>query len=165
MAATLPSGLLERIEHELASLGFECIEVTFAVESGRRILRVTLDAPGGVLLEQCAQASRALAPLLDSCADLPAGYYLEVSSPGINRPLTKPEHFRRFRGEPAKLRLREAVDGGASVTGVLGALEGDVLCVETTQGERRIPLAQIAKARLHRDLGQDLKGGRRSAPR
>lgn len=165
MAGSLPNGLLERIEHEVAALGFECVEVTFAVESGRRILRVTLDAESGVHLDQCARASRALGPLLDSCADLPPGYYLEVSSPGINRPLTKPEHFRRFRGERAKIRLREALDGGMSVTGVLGELAGDVLHVETPHGTRRIPLGQIARARLQRDLGQALKGRRDGAAR
>lgn len=165
MAGTLPNGLLERIEHEVASLGFECVEVTYAVESGRRILRVTLDSAAGVRLDQCARASRALGPLLDACEGLPSGYYLEVSSPGINRPLTKPEHYQRFRGERAKIRLREALDGGMTVTGVLGVVEDDVLHVETPHGTRRIPLGQIARARLQRDLAQDLKGRRDGAAR
>jgi ribosome maturation factor RimP len=160
MAGSLPTGLLSSIEQEVETLGFECVEVTFAVESGRRILRIMLDSPDGVLLDQCARVSRALGPLLDACEELPTGYYLEVSSPGINRPLTKPEHFRRFRGERVKIRLHEKVDESTSLTGVLGELDGDVLHVETTQGTRRVLLDRIAKARLHRDLGEDLKRGR-----
>lgn len=165
MAGSFPTGLLERIENEVAALGFECVEVTFAVESGRRILRVTLDSGVGIRLDECARVSRALAPLLDSWPGLPSGYYLEVSSPGINRPLTKPEHYRRFRGERAKIRLREELAGGSTVTGVIGELEDDVLLVETPHGTRRIPLGQIVRARLQRDLGQALKGRRDGAAR
>jgi ribosome maturation factor RimP len=157
MAGSLPPGLLSRIEQEVEGLGFECVEVTFAVESGRRILRITLDSPDGVLLDQCAQVSRALGPLLDACEELPPGYYLEVSSPGINRPLTKPEHFRRFLGERVKIRLREKIDDSTSLTGMLERFDGDILHVKTTQGTRQVPLEQIAKARLHRDLDQDLR--------
>ncbi len=160
MAATLSPELCARIEQHAEALGFECVEVTFAVESGRRILRVLVDAPGGVLLDQCAQVSRALEPVLDADEELPRGFTLEVSSPGINRPLTKPEHYVRFRGEPVKLRLREKLDGGQTITGVLGPLDGEVLTVETTQGARAVPLASIARARLHRDLERVLKDGR-----
>ncbi|HZL86402.1 MAG TPA: ribosome maturation factor RimP [Candidatus Krumholzibacteria bacterium] len=162
---SLPSGLLERLEHEVEILGFECVEATFAVESSRRILRIMLDAPDGVKLDQCARVSRALGPFLDSCDDLPSGYVLEVSSPGINRPLTKPEHFRRFCGERVKIRLRVAQDGGLTLTGVLGTLEGETLQVETPHGVRVIELAQIARARLHRDMDQILKSGRHGAAR
>jgi ribosome maturation factor RimP len=160
MAGTLSPELRARIETHVESLGFECVQVTFAVESGRRILRVMLDAPGSVRLDQCAQVSRALEPLLESEQELARGYTLEVSSPGINRPLTKPEHFRRFRGETVQLRLREKLDGGQTVTGVLGTLDGEVLTVETSHGARRVPLGLIARARLQRDLDRVLKAGR-----
>ncbi|MFQ5601337.1 MAG: ribosome maturation factor RimP [Candidatus Krumholzibacteriia bacterium] len=152
--------LVRRIEEQVGLLDFECVDVLFVAEGGRRILRVTLDSPGGVLLDQCAKVSRELSPVLDEFGDLPGGYCLEVSSPGINRPLTKPEHFRRFRGERVKVRLNEKLDGGLSVTGILGELENDVLTVETPVGTRKVPLSQIARARLHRDLDAFLKPGR-----
>lgn len=122
------------------------------VEAGRRILRVLLDAPGGVPLGACAAVSRALGPILDASPDVQGRYVLEVSSPGINRPLTKPEHYRRFAGERVKIRLREKVDGGATVSGVLVGLQDDVVTVQTPLGEKQVPLANVARARLHRDL-------------
>ena len=123
-------------------------------------MRVTIDAADGVLLDDCGKVSRGLTPVLDAFPDLPARYHLEVSSPGINRALTKREHFERFCGERVKLRLNVDSDGGRSLTGVLGALDGDTVTVETTAGERRVDLGQIARARLHRDLDQFLKSKR-----
>lgn len=152
--------LQERIEPRVEALGFECVELSFAVEAGRRILRVTLDSPRGVTLDECAEVSKVLGPALDEGPDLGGKYYLEVSSPGINRALTKPEHFQRFAGERVKIRLREKLDGGATVSGVLVGLEGDAVTVETTVGPRRVPLDAIARARLHRDVDAILKAAR-----
>lgn len=160
----LEERLRAALEPEIESLGFECVELVFAIEAGRRILRITLDSERGVTLDQCAAVSRGLGPVLDGIEAMPAHYHLEVSSPGINRPLTKPEHYRRFRGERAKLRLREQLDGGLTVTGVLGDLQDGVLTVETTVGPKRVPLEQIVRARLHRDLGQVLKAASERPP-
>lgn len=160
MSRSVPTDLRERIETQVESLGFECVDVAFALEGGRRILRVTIDAADGVLLDQCGTVSRELGPVLEDYPDLPAGYTFEVSSPGINRALTKREHFERFRGERVKLRLLREVEGGRAVTGILGPVEGDTVTVETTAGARIIELDQIASARLHRDLDQYLKSKR-----
>jgi ribosome maturation factor RimP len=116
-----------------------------------------LDSPHGVTLDECAALSRALGPVLDASPEVPEKYYLEVSSPGINRPLTKPDHFRRFLGERVKIRLAEAQDGGLSVSGVLRGLEDGILEIETTVGSKRVPLANIARARLHRDVDAILR--------
>ena len=142
--------------------------MTFALEGGRHILRVLLDSSHGVTLDECATVSRKLAAVLDQSPDVDGKYYLEVSSPGINRPLTRPEHFRRFLGERAKIRLKEPQDGATTVTGILRGLSDDVLTVETTVGPKRVPLGAIAKARLHRDLDRILKEssrGRRQTER
>jgi ribosome maturation factor RimP len=159
----LEKRLLERLEPEIAALGFECVELTFATEAGRRVLRVTLDAEGGVTLDACAAVSRGLGAILDGWTDIPEHYVLEVSSPGINRLLTKPEHFRKHRGERVKIRLREKLDGGATISGVLRDLDGDVLLVETTVGTKRVPLALVARARLHRDVDALLRQASRRA--
>lgn len=160
---SLEKRLLERLSPEIATLGFECVELTFATEAGRRILRVTLDSEHGVTLDECAAVSRGLGPILDGWPDIPEHYVLEVSSPGINRPLTKPEHFRKHLGERVKIRLREKLDGGTTITGVLRELDGDVLLVETTVGTKHVPLAQIARARLHRDVDALLREASRRA--
>ena len=144
--------LWDALEPEIEALGFECVELAFASEGGRRILRVTLDSDHGVTLDECAAVSRALGPALDAIPEVPERYTLEVSSPGINRPLTKPAHFQRFVGERVKLRLREKLDGGLTVTGILRGLQDDVLEIETPVGPRHLPLEQVARARLHRDL-------------
>ncbi len=157
MSHSVPADLRQRIENEVESLGFECVDVVFALEGGRRILRVTIDAANGVLLDQCGSVSRALAPVLDAHPELPDGYHFEVSSPGINRALTKREHFERFRGERVKLRFHEELDGARSMTGILGPMDGDAVTVETRTGAHKVPLSQISKARLHRDLDQFLK--------
>jgi ribosome maturation factor RimP len=152
------------LEPEIESLGFECVEIALASETGRRILRITLDSGHGVTLDECAAVSRAVAPVLEAFESLPGRYYLEVSSPGINRPLTKPEHFRRFLGERAKLQLVSKLDGGLTVTGVLRDLQEGVLTLETTVGPKQVPLEQIHRARLHRDLSQVLKAASERRP-
>jgi ribosome maturation factor RimP len=149
--------VLDTIESQVEALGYECVEVRFGTEGGRRILRVTVDGESGIGLDACAAVSRALGPVLDGIAQFPSGYYLEVSSPGINRALTKPEHFGRFKGERAKLSLREPIEGGRTVTGILGTLRDGVLEVETPHGVQQVPLAAIERAQLQRDLGQLLK--------
>ena len=148
------------VDPEVEALGFECVEVTFATEGGRRILRILLDSDHGVTLDECAAVSKALGPVLDECEGVADNYYLEVSSPGINRPLTKPEHFRRFVGERVKIRLHEKLDGGLTVSGVLRDLQGDLVVIDTTVGPKQVSLQQIARARLHRDLDTILKSAR-----
>jgi len=149
--------LLAKVEPEIEALGFECIDLALAAEAGRRILRITLDSATGVKLDECAAVSRILGPILDALEEVPENYYLEVSSPGVNRPLTKPEHFRRFRGERVKLRLVAKMDGGQTLSGVIGDLQDGVLTVETTVGTKQVPFDQIARARLHCDLDALLK--------
>jgi ribosome maturation factor RimP len=152
------------LEPEIEALGFECVELLFASETGRRIMRITLDSEHGVTLDECAAVSRALGPILDGLEALPEHYYLEVSSPGINRPLTKPAHFQRFLGERAKIQLKEKLDGGLTVTGILRDVQDGVLFVETSVGRKQVPLAQIQRARLHRDLSEVLKAASGRTP-
>lgn len=156
----LPPELRARIEERVESLGFECVDVRLVVEGGRRILRIVVDSSHGVLLDECARVSRELGPVVDECSELPAGYYLEVSSPGINRPLTKPEHFRRFKGERVKVHLRDKSEAGRTITGILGELVGDEITIDTSTGSRVIPLSAVARARLQRDLDALLKSRR-----
>jgi len=168
-----PGALREAIEQHIASSGFECVDLTLGSEAGRRVLRITVDldadslaegdAQRGVPLDACARISRSLGSILEERDDLPDGYVLEVSSPGINRPLLTPAHYRRFRGERAKFKLREKLADSRTLIGVLGDLQEDVLEVQTPEGTHRLPLESIVTAQLHRDFDEILRRSKKDA--
>ncbi|MGQ9810822.1 MAG: ribosome maturation factor RimP, partial [bacterium] len=91
----------------LANLGYDLIEVKIVMSHGRKTVQIFIDKPGGVTVEDCAIASRKISELLDQHQDVfPGRYYLEISSPGAERPLTSPRDFERFRGKKALIRKR-----------------------------------------------------------
>jgi ribosome maturation factor RimP len=129
------------------SAGLELVDVTFRRESGRRILRVTIDRHGGVDLDTIAQTSERVWRRLDVEGFAPGPYVLEVTSPGIERPLRRPSEFARQVGETVKVRTEEPVDGSRVHTGTLVAAGEDGVIVATEVGERTIPYEEIASAR------------------
>lgn len=134
------SALHAEIEERLARSEPE-VEVLLAEVVGGATLRLFIDHPAGVTLSLCERVSR----LLD---DYRERYSLEVSSPGRKRPLTKPQHYSRFLGRRARVRLREARDGHKSVTGELvGASEQEVT-LASGSGIVTIPYEQIARSNL-----------------
>ena len=134
------SPLQAEIEARLASSEPE-VEVLLAEVVGGATLRLFIDHPAGVTLDLCERVSGRL-------NDYREHYALEVSSPGRNRPLTKPQHYTRFLGRRARVRLREARDGHKSVTGELvGASESDVT-IAAQEGVVTIPYEQIARSNL-----------------
>jgi ribosome maturation factor RimP len=117
------------------------IEVLLAEVVEGDTLRVFIDHPNGVTLAECEHVTKLLNEYREQ-------YAIEVSSPGADRPLTKPQHFRRFLGQRAKLRLREARDGHKSVTGELvGASEQEVT-IAAGEGVVSIPYDQITRSNL-----------------
>jgi len=128
------------VEARLASSEPE-VEVLLAEVLGGSTVRVFIDHPQGVTLGLCERVTHAL-------GDLRERYALEVSSPGIERPLTKPQHFRRYLGRRARVRTRDAVDGHRSFTGALvGASDADVTIAADT-GVVAIPYAAIQRSHL-----------------
>lgn len=109
-------------------------------------LRLYIDRPEGVDLALCERVTNHLRDLLER-------YSLEVSSPGADRPLTKPEHFRRFLGRKVRVRTREAIEGRKSFTGTLTEAGDDAVAVEAEGGAVRIPLAGIRRSNLVPDFG------------
>lgn len=128
------------IEQRLASAEPE-VEVLSCEQLGGERLRLFIDHPRGVDLELCERVTRHLADLL-------ASYTLEVSSPGPQRPLTKPDHFRRFIGRRARVRLREPRDGHRSYTGELVGASDDELTVAAEGGVVAIPYSEINRSNL-----------------
>jgi ribosome maturation factor RimP len=140
---TLPGGTLTTltsdIEARLAA-GAPGVEVLLVEVSGET-LRLFIDHPDGVTLDHCEQVTNLL-------GDYREQYAIEVSSPGEDRPLTKPQHYRRFLGQRAKVRLREARDGHKSLTGELvGASEQEVT-IAAGEGVVSIPYDQISRSNL-----------------
>jgi ribosome maturation factor RimP len=153
-------GLARDIERAVEELGFELVELEVAGNRARPILRVYIDrpdpAPGraSVSLDDCTAVSRRLQPGLDAREDLAENYVLEVSSPGVERPLTRPRDWRRFAGQEVAVRGKGALGGRAK------RLEGELVGVEGGEGEERVrlrlaggeevefPLAEVEKAHL-----------------
>jgi ribosome maturation factor RimP len=140
---TLPGGTLNAltsdIEARLAA-GAPDVEVLLVDVSGDT-MRLFIDHPDGVTLEHCEQVTRLL-------GDYREQYAIEVSSPGEDRPLTKPQHFRRFLGERASVRLREARDGHKSLTGELVGASDQEVTIAAGEGLVSIPYEQIAHSNL-----------------
>lgn len=139
-----------------ASYGLEIFDVSFRREGVGMVLRVQIDRAGpsataeeSVSVTDCADVSRDLSAILDVEDVVPAAYTLEVSSPGLDRPLTRPDDYDRFAGRHAKLVMREAVDGQKYFKGRLGGVEdGHVLIEGEDRRTHRVPLGVIARANL-----------------
>lgn len=150
----------------LQAHGLELFEVSFRLEQGGWVLRITIDVAQGepeqtVTIDHCAEVSRELSTALDAADPLPHAYSLEVSSPGVERPLRGSEDYMRFRGRPVKVTLHESLEGaGAVVRGLLVGIEGEVVLVDAGQPQPlSIPLSGIKRANLVYEMpGQPKKG-------
>jgi ribosome maturation factor RimP len=143
-----------------AAFGLEIFDVVFRREGQGMVLRILIDRPGpsataadSVSVDDCARVSRDLSALLDVDDVVPTAYTLEVSSPGLDRPLRHADDYRRFAGRRAKLVMREAVDGQKYFKGVLGGIDHDddraVVIVDGEDGRRhRVPVDVITRANL-----------------
>lgn len=137
----------DRVAH---SEGMEVVEVEFLGTGNRRILRIYIDKPEGITHRDCELISYQVGTILDVEDLVPGGRYtLEVSSPGVERKLTRPGDFQRFLGRKAKVLLREPVESQRHWEGVLAGFANDVVTLEPKPGHRlRIHLAQIERANL-----------------
>ena len=138
--------------------GVELVDVAFEGTGGRRTLRVTVDREGGIDLDAIAALSEKIARRLD-LEDFGAGRYeLEVSTPGIERPLRTPAHFARAIGQRVKVKTTEPIEGAQVHTGPLVESDDDGIVLEVDGAARRVPIADIASARTVADWSAELKG-------
>lgn len=131
----------------------EVIDVELRREGTRagRVLRVYLDKEGGPNVDDLGRISRQLSELLDSQDIVEGSYTLEVSSPGINRPLKKPEHFQRFIGKRVRIRTGDMIDGRRSFLGILSEVSGDTIRIEVEGKPYQIPFSMIEKSNYEHD--------------
>ncbi len=132
----------------LANLGYDLIERELVFESGRWVLRLYIDKEGGVTVSDCERASRGIEDMLAVEEIVPAHYVLEVSSPGIFRPLRRKADFEKYVGARMKIRTIEPIDGRSNFKGVLERLEGDTLMMIIDGTRYCVPLDALDKARL-----------------
>jgi ribosome maturation factor RimP len=146
--------LIALLEPVIADLGYELLLLEFNPHKGSATLRLFIDAPDGIDVDDCARVSREVAATLDVEDPIPQSYQLEVSSPGLDRPLVKPEHFRRFRGEEVRIETLAPLAGSnrRRFRGkLLDANEHEVM-LQMPDGPVTLPLADIEKARLVPDF-------------
>ena len=136
--------LQDTIETRLREFDPE-VELIALEQPAGETLRLYIDRPGGVDLALCEAVTGALRDLLER-------YSLEVSSPGIDRPLTKPEHFRRFLGQRVRVRTQEPIGGRRNFTGTLAEADDDSVMVAADGDPVRIPLTGIKRSNLVGDL-------------
>jgi ribosome maturation factor RimP len=142
--------------------GFEFVELATTREHGRKVLRVVVDRPGGVDLDALSQLSATVSRHLDQEGYEDGPYGLEVSSPGIERPLKRPEHFARSVGEQVKVKTTASMAGSRTHTGTLVSADEDAIVIATTDGDGgtgdlRVPYADIVSARTVVDWDAELK--------
>lgn len=161
--------IAERIRPMIAAMGFNLVRVK--ISGGRRkTLQVMVERPDGSLdVQDCAEVSRALSATMDMEDPFQSDYILEVSSPGIDRPLVTREDYERFAGHRAKIKLHTPLEGRKRFVGTLLGLEGDVVALSVEEDAaraapttKRLPFSRIEEAKLVLTdalLAQSLKGG------
>jgi ribosome maturation factor RimP len=128
--------------------GYELVDVEFVKEGGNRILRIVADKPGGIDIEDCSRISEYMSAKLDEVDPIPDAYFLEVTSPGAERPLKKPADFERAVGKHVFVTTYEPVDGRKEFEGELTAYDGEQLVVRIGRQSHAIPAGKVATARL-----------------
>jgi ribosome maturation factor RimP len=153
--SSLPDLLREKVQPLVEEEGLEMVELQFSPASGAPVLRVFVDRAGGVTLGQCAIISRKLGDFLDTEDLIPTRYTLEVSSPGLDRPLTTAADFKRKIGEKVRIVLTESMDGKTEMAGKIESVqERDLVLLESPdetgpeEQTRVIPMDRIARAKI-----------------
>jgi ribosome maturation factor RimP len=146
--------IAQLVEPVLDEMGFELVDVEYRSERGRWVLRIYLDKEGGVTLDDCARASVEIGPLIDVRDIIAHGYVLEVSSPGLNRPLKRGKDFLRAVGKKVKVRTVAPVKGRRNFTGLLRRFENGALYLETDKTVVTLSLRDVEKANLMYEFGK-----------
>ena len=149
MAANPMVGKVWRLAEPLClSEGLELVHVEYRREPAGRTLRIYLDKPGGVTLDDCVNVSRQLSDLLDVSLETEVSYRMEVSSPGIQRPLGRLGDFERYKGSRAKVRTAQALEGRKNFTGTVQGLSGLSVLLMVDNQTVSIAFTDIVKAHL-----------------
>lgn len=142
--------MLRRILNSVVeAIGYEWVGMEFHPRHANTLLRVYIDSATGITLDDCQRVSHQLSGVLDVEDPIAGRYTLEVSSPGLDRPLFEARHFGRFAGSEVRLQLRELFNGRRKLFGCLHGMRGDDVVIVDSEGQEwQVPLERIEKARL-----------------
>lgn len=130
------------------ALGYELVGIEHHRQPGNALLRIYIDREGGITVDDCQRASEQVSAALDVEDPIQGHYTLEMSSPGLDRPLFDAEHYARFAGSRVRIRLGMPLDGRRNFTGTLRGIEGRTVVLEVDKQEVRLSLDNIEQARL-----------------
>ena len=147
------------LEPVVESLGYELVLLEYFPQRGGATLRLFIDSLGGITVKDCERVSREVSGLLDVEDPIPQGYRLEVSSPGMDRPLVKPEHFERFVGQDVAIKLAVPRDGQRRFSGRLLGFAKRAVSLQTEHGNVDFGLDEIERAQLVPHFGKDGRNG------
>ena len=145
------------LEPVVGGLGYELVAVELLGQQRGALVRVYIDHTDGITLEDCERVSRQAGAVLDVEEPVRGAYVLEVSSPGLDRPLFTPAHFERFAGARARLRLAQPLDGRRQLLGCLGGMHGGKVVIDTDDGRFELGIDQIDRAWLVPETGLPAK--------
>jgi ribosome maturation factor RimP len=140
--------LQQLLEPAVKAVGFELWGLDYHASGRKSLLRVYIDSPDGITVDDCAQVSRQVSGVLEVEDPIQGEYTLEVSSPGLDRPLYTLEHYRLYGGHRAQLRLRLPFDGKRKLTGLLGGVENNDVLLVVGDEEYVLPFDSIERGQL-----------------
>lgn len=156
--------LRELLEPGAEALGYELVDIEYLARGAASVLRLYIDAPGGITADDCEMVSRQASAVLDVEDPIPGQYALEVSSPGLDRPLVKPEHYRHVVGQRVRLLLGTHVLGRRRFRGALRSVSADGVVIEVDGEAYEIAYQDIVSGRLAPEIlmgtGRGHKGGK-----
>jgi len=146
-----PEQLLKLIGPVVEGLGYECVGVEYNSHPKHGLLRIFIDSDQGVSMDDCTQVSHQVSGVLDVEDPITGEYNLEVSTPGLNRPLFKIGQFEQFVGHIAQVNLFKPVEGRRNIKGVIEKVEGDDVYLQQDGQVYKVPFQAMSKARLEPD--------------
>ena len=145
MAKNTAQVVRELLSDTVTGLGYILWDVEYLREAAQWILRITIDSPEGITIDDCEKVHRAIDPILDEADPIDNSYYLQVSSPGIERVLRTDDHINACIGEKAELKLFSAVNGSKSLTGELAGCDKDSVTLKINGEDVTVEKSKISK--------------------
>ncbi len=145
MKKSIKETVREAVQPTITELGYDIWDITYSKVGADYHLEITIDSPNGINIEDCEKVHRAIDPILDECDPIEGFYYLDVSSPGVERELRTEMHISRSIGEKVRAKLFAAKDGKRVITGILSAFENGNLTITEPTGDVILAQSEISK--------------------